>query len=105
MITLDYIIYTFCNSILICILRFTCISLDETVKIYISQLIRYSGAYSSYQNFLDIGLMLTRKILNQRFLMVKLKSLLRKLNSRHCDLVNRYGISMSQITTGVFHLS
>jgi len=42
--------------------------------IYISQLIRYSRAYGSYQDFLDCGLLLSRKILNQGFLLVKLKS-------------------------------
>ena len=33
--------------------------------IYSSQLIRYSRACSSYQDFLDRGLLLTRKLLNQ----------------------------------------
>ena len=40
---------------------------------YISQLIRYSRACGSYQDFIDRGL-LTRKVLNQGFLLVKLKS-------------------------------
>ena len=42
--------------------------------VYISQLIRYSRACGSYQDFLDRGQLLTRKLLNQRFLLVKLKS-------------------------------
>jgi len=46
--------------------------------IYISQFIRYSRACGSYQNFLDKGLILTRKVLNQGFLLVKLKSSFRK---------------------------
>jgi hypothetical protein len=33
--------------------------------VYISQLIRYSRTCSSYQDFLDRGLLLTRKLLNQ----------------------------------------
>jgi len=37
--------------------------------------------------------------------MVKLKSLLRKFYGRHHDLVDRYGIFMSQMTTDMFHLS
>jgi hypothetical protein len=40
----------------------------------ISQLIRYSRACGAYQDFLDRGLLQTRKILNQGFLLVKLKS-------------------------------
>ena len=46
--------------------------------VYISQLIRYSRACGSYLDFLDKGLLLTRKLLNQGFLLVKLKSSLRK---------------------------
>ena len=46
--------------------------------LYISQLITYSRACGSYQYFLDRGLLLTRKLLNQWFLLVKLKSSLRK---------------------------
>jgi hypothetical protein len=43
--------------------------------VYISQMIRYS-----YQDFLDRGLQLTRKLLNQGFLLAKLKSSLRCLS-------------------------
>jgi hypothetical protein len=46
-----------------------------------------SRACGSYQDFLDRGLLLTRKLLN----LVKLKSSLRKFD--------RYGLSVSQITT------
>jgi hypothetical protein len=72
--------------------------------IYSSQLIRYSRACSSYQDFLDRGLLLTRKLLNQAFLLVKLKSSCRKVYGRH-HLVGRYGISVSQMTTDMFHFS
>jgi hypothetical protein len=61
-------------------------------RVYISQLIRYSRACGSYQDFLDGGLLLTRKLLNQGFLLVKLKSSLRKFYGRHHDLVDRYWI-------------
>ena len=73
--------------------------------VYISQLIRYSRACISYQDFLDIGLLLTRKLLNQGFLLVKLKSSLRKFYGRHIELVDHDGIAVSQITTDMFHLS
>jgi hypothetical protein len=42
--------------------------------VYISQMIRYSRACGSYQDFRDRGLLLTGKLLNQGFLLVKLKS-------------------------------
>ena len=73
--------------------------------VYISQLIRYSRACVSYHDFLDRGLLLTRKLLNQGFMMVKLKSSLRKFYGRHHNLVDRYGISASQMTTDMFRLS
>ena len=56
--------------------------------VFISQMIRYSRACGSYQDFLDRGLMLTRMLLNQGFL-----------------LVDSYGISVSQMTTDMFYLS
>ena len=73
--------------------------------VYISQLIRYSRACGSYQDFLDRGLLQTRKLLSQGFLLIKLKSSLRKFYGLHHDLIDRYGISMSQMTTDMFHLS
>ena len=73
--------------------------------VYISQLIRYSRACGSYQDFLDRALLLTRKLLNQGFLLVKLKSSHRKFYGRHHDLVDRFGIAVSQLTTDMFHLS
>ena len=62
-------------------------------------------ACGSYQDFLDRGFLLTRKLLNQRFLLVKLKSSFRTFYGRHHDLVDRYGISVSQMTTDMFQLS
>ena len=71
--------------------------------VYISQLIQYSRACGSYQDVLDRELLLTRKLLNQGFLFVKLSSL-RTFYNRHHDLIDRYGISVSQMTTDMFHL-
>jgi hypothetical protein len=42
---------------------------------------------------------------NPGFLFVKLKSSLRTFYGRHHDFVDRYKISVSQITTDIFHLS
>ena len=70
------------------------------VQIYISQLIRYfHRTYCSEQDVLDWRLLLTRKLLNQGFLMVNLKSSLRKFYNRHHNLVNRYEIPVSHTTT------
>ena len=72
--------------------------------VYIPYMIRHSRACDSYQDFLDGGLLLTRKLLNQGFLIVKLKSSLRQFYGRHHDLVCRYGIHVPQMTTDMFHL-
>ena len=59
--------------------------------VYISQLIRHPRACIFYHDFLDRGLLLTRKLLNQEFQMVKLKSPLLNFYGRHHELtVMRY---------------
>jgi hypothetical protein len=73
--------------------------------VYISHLIRYSRACASYQDVIGRGLMLTRKILNQGFLLFKLRSSLRKFCDRHRDLIDHNGISVSQMTTDMFQLA
>jgi hypothetical protein len=50
--------------------------------VYISQLIRYSRACGSHKDFLDRGWLLTRKLLNKGFLLVKLKSSLLQSSPR-----------------------
>ena len=70
--------------------------------VYISQLTLYSTDCASYQDFIDKEL--TRKRLNQRFLLAKLKSSLRKFHGRHHDLVDRYRKSVVKMTTDMFHL-
>jgi hypothetical protein len=50
------------------------ISAAPAYGVYISQLIRYYRACGSYPDSLDRGLVLTRKLLNQGFLLDKLKS-------------------------------
>ena len=64
-------------------------------RVYISQLIRYPRPCGSYQDFLNRGVLLTMKLLNQRSLLVKMKPSLRKFHGRHLDLVDRNGISVS----------
>ena len=58
--------------------------------VYISQLIRYSRACGFHYDFLNRWMLLIKKLLNQWFLVVKLKSSLLKFYGRHHDLVNRY---------------
>ena len=71
------------------------------VYTYISQFIRYSRAYRSHYDFLDIVLVITRSPLNQGILVVKLRSSLLKCYGRYHDLFNCYSIFMSQITSNM----
>jgi hypothetical protein len=73
--------------------------------IYISQLKRYSRACGSWQGFLGRGLLLTRRLRKQGFLLIKLRSSLQISYGRQHDLVDRNGISVSQMTTDMFHFS
>ena len=68
---------------------FICSNIPATpaYRVYISQLTLHSTD-CAYQDFIDREL--TRKRLNQRFLLAKLKSSLRKFHGRHHDLVDRY---------------
>ena len=70
--------------------------------VYISQLIRNSRACISYHDFLDRGFLLTRKLFNKEFQMMKLKLSLRKFYGRHHELVDRYGITVSQMISDMF---
>jgi hypothetical protein len=85
------------QELLTLLLPFICSNIPAApaYRVFISQLIRYSRACGSYQDFLDRGLLL----------LVKLKSSFRTLYGRHHDLVDRYGIYVSQVTTDMFHLS
>jgi hypothetical protein len=53
-----------------------------------------SISYGSYHDFLDRGMLLTRMLLNQGFLVVKLNSLLQKFYSHYHDLVSCYGLNI-----------
>ena len=77
----------------------------QLIRVYATQLIRYSRACCSYHDCFHRLLLLTRKLLNQWFLVVQSKSSLRKSYGRHYDLVNRYEISVSQITADMFPFS
>lgn len=60
---------------------------------------RYSRSCPPYQGLHYIILLLSRKLLSKGFIVVKLKSLLRKSYVSQCDVVDCGGISVSQITT------
>ena len=67
--------------------------------VYLSQLMHYFRACGSYHECLDIGLLLTKKLLYIGFLFAKLKSSFRRFYDHHNVLVNHYGTSMSYMNT------
>ena len=64
---------------------------------FISQLIRYARACSSYECFILRAARLSSKLLGQGYVKERLKSSLRKFYSRYWDLIKHYEVSLSQM--------
>ena len=71
--------------------------------VYISQLIRYARACSTYEQFLKRGKLLTSKLMKQEYQQSRLKSSFRKFYGRYNDLVSKYNLSLNEMLTDVFH--
>ena len=65
--------------------------------VFISQLIRYVRACSSYECFILRAARLSSKLLGQGYVMERLKSSLRKFYGRYGDLIKHYAVSLSQM--------
>ena len=65
--------------------------------VFISQLIRYARACSSYECFILSAARLSSKLLGQGYVMERLKSSLRKFYGRYGDLIKHYEVSLSQM--------
>jgi hypothetical protein len=70
---------------------------------YISQLIRYARACSTYDQFLNWGSALTNKLMSQGFLQPRLQAPFRKYYGRYNDLVCQYNLPVGQKLSDVFH--
>jgi hypothetical protein len=64
---------------------------------------RIRGEHASHYATYDRGLLPTRKLLNQGFLLVKLKLSFRKFYCRNHDWVDRYEISVTQMIMDMLH--
>ena len=64
--------------------------------VFISQLIRYARACSSYGCFILRATRLSNKLLEQGYVKERLKSSLRKFYGRYGDLIKQYEVSLSQ---------
>ena len=68
---------------------------SPTYGVFISHLIRYARACSSYGCFILRAARLSCKLLGQGYVMERLKSFLRKFYGRYGDLIKRYEVSLS----------
>ena len=69
--------------------------------VFISQLIRYSRACSSYECFILRARRLSSKLLKQGYLAERLKSSFRKFYGRYGDLSQQYEVSLSRMLNDI----
>ena len=65
--------------------------------VFISQLIRYARACSSYECFILRATRLSNKFLEQGYVKERLKSSLKKFSSRYRELINQYEVLLSRM--------
>ena len=73
------------------------ISSSPAYDVFISQLIRYVRACSSYECFVLRAVRLSNKLLGQGYVKERLKSSLRKFYGRYGDLTKQYETSLSRM--------
>ena len=69
--------------------------------VFISQLVRYARACSSYECFIPRAVRLSCKLLGQGYVRERLKSPLRKFYGRYGDFVKDYEVPLSQMLHGM----
>ena len=69
--------------------------------VFISQLIRYARACSSYGCFILRATRPSNKLLEQGYVKERLKSSLRKFYGRYGDLIRQYEVSLSQMLNDI----
>ena len=72
--------------------------------VFISQLIRYSRACSSYECFILRARRLSSKLLKQGYLAERLKSSFRKFYGRYGDLIQQYEVSLYRMLNDILIL-
>ena len=91
----EFIIYPFLSSN---------IPSSPAYGVFISQLIRYARACSSYECFILRARRLSSKLLKQGYLVERLKSSFRKFYGRYGDLVEQYGVTLSRMLNDILTL-
>ena len=69
--------------------------------VFISQLIRYARACSSYECFILRATRLSNKLLEQGYAKERLKSSLRKFYCRYGDLIKQYEVSLLRLLNDI----
>ena len=72
--------------------------------VFISQLIRYAQACSSYECFILRARRLSSKLLKQGYLVERLKSSFRKFYGRYGDLIQQYEVTLSRMLNDILTL-
>ena len=72
--------------------------------VFISQLIRYARACSSYECFILRARRLSSKLLKQGYLVERFKSSFKKFYGRYGDLVEQYGVTLSRMLNDILTL-
>ena len=78
--------------------------LRQPMEFFISQLIQYSRACSSYECFILWARWLSSKLLKQGYLAEHLKSSFRKFYGRYGDLIQQYEVSLSRMLNDILIL-
>jgi hypothetical protein len=71
--------------------------------VYISQMMGYTQASSTYDYFFNGGRLLTNKLMLQGSLQSRLQAAFRKFYGRYNDLVCKFKFSLGQKLSDVFH--
>ena len=79
----------------------TCI-MSPAYGVYISQLIRYARACSTYDQFLVRGCLLTNKLMSQGFQLSRLQAAFRKFYGRYNDLICPFNLSLGRMLSDMF---
>ena len=70
--------------------------------VYVSQLIRYARACSTYVDFLSRASLLTSKLMNQGYSQARLTATCKKFYGRHHCLISKYSVAVSQLIADLF---